>query len=75
MQSLYSDPKQMQYKPRALIYANDTAFSLWSLIFLESSTFTIKDNWHFMTAVLLLKPESNATLLWVTHVGKYLLSM
>ena len=25
--------------------------------FLESSTFTIKDNWHFMTAVLLLKRE------------------
>ena len=75
MQSLYSDPKQMQYKPRALIYPNDTACSLWSLIVFESSTFTIKGNWHYMTAVLLLKRDSHATHLWVTHDEKYLLSM
>ena len=75
MRSLYSDPKQTQYIPRALIYLTDTACSLWSLIFLESSTFTIKGNWQYMTAVLLLKRESNATPLWVTRDEKYLLPM
>ena len=75
MRSLNSDPKQAQYIPRALIYPSDTVCSLWSLIFLESSTFTIKDNWHYTTAVLLLKQESNATPLWVTHDEKYLLPM